>query len=126
MLHLASPGGPGAPGPPPDAHRGLPQQVTHIAVPLGLGLAMRPEAGALAATRRWDTRGTWLASVNRRLPVEGFRLTATDTDWSRGQGPEVAGPVGALLLLLTGRAAGVSQLSGEGADALRSAVATSA
>ena len=97
-----------------------------IAVPLGLGLAMRPEAGALAATRRWDTRGTWLASVNRRLPVEGFRLTATDTDWSRGQGPEVAGPVGALLLLLTGRAAGVSQLSGEGADALRSAVATSA
>jgi uncharacterized protein (TIGR03083 family) len=97
-----------------------------IAVPLGLELPMRPEAGALAATRRWDTRGTWLASVNRRLPLEGFRLTATDTDWSRGEGPAVAGPVGALLLLLTGRAAGLRQLDGEGADALRSAVATSA
>ncbi|HEU0041739.1 MAG TPA: maleylpyruvate isomerase family mycothiol-dependent enzyme [Jiangellaceae bacterium] len=93
-----------------------------IAIPLGLDLPMRPTATALAATRRWDTRSTWLSVVFRRLPLEGYRLTATDTDWTRGHGPEVAGPIGALLLLLTGREAALERLTGEGADALRSAV----
>jgi hypothetical protein len=60
-----------------------------------------------------------LASVNRRLPWAGCRLTATDTDWRRGQGPEVSGPIGAILLLVTGRTAALEQLTGEGADALR-------
>lgn len=90
-----------------------------IAIPLGLELDMAPGPSALAADRRWDTRGTWLARVNRRLPIEGYRLRATDTEWTRGDGPEVTGPVGALLLLLTGRPAALSHLSGEGADALR-------
>ncbi|MEO6412220.1 MAG: maleylpyruvate isomerase family mycothiol-dependent enzyme [Pedococcus sp.] len=90
-----------------------------IAIPLGVDLPMRPSLSALAATRRWDTRGTWLASVNRRLPWASCRLTATDTDWRRGQGPEVAGPIGAILLLLTGRTAALEQLAGEGAEALR-------
>lgn len=93
-----------------------------IAVPLGLHLTMRPAPSALAATRRWDTRRTWLARVFRRLPLDGYRLTATDTDWTRGQGPDVAGPAGALLLLLTGRTAALDQLTGEGAEALRSDV----
>lgn len=92
-----------------------------VAIPLGLDLTMRPAASELAATRRWDTLGTWSARVNRRLPLDGFRLTATDTSWTRGQGPEVAGPIGALLLLLTGRSAALEQVTGEGADALRSA-----
>ncbi|HET7399363.1 MAG TPA: maleylpyruvate isomerase family mycothiol-dependent enzyme [Intrasporangium sp.] len=96
-----------------------------VAIPLGLHLTMRPTASAIAATRRWDTRGTWLAKVFRRLPLDGYRLTATDTDWTRGQGPEVAGPVGALLLLLTGRSAALEQLTGEGAADLRSALSTS-
>ena len=90
-----------------------------IAVPLALDLRMPPALSALAATRRWDTRNTWLASVNRRLPLNSYRLSATDTDWSRGQGPEVTGPIGAILLLLTGRIAALDQLAGEGADALR-------
>ena len=92
-----------------------------IAIPLGLDLPMRPTAGALAATRRWDTRRSWLATVFDRIPLAGYRLTATDTDWTRGQGPEIAGPISALLLLLTGRSAALAQLTGEGADALRSA-----
>ena len=96
-----------------------------IAIPLGLDLTMRPTASALAATRRWDTRGTWLTMVFRRLPLDGYRLTATDTDWTRGQGPEVAGPIGALLLLLTGRDAALEHLTGDGADALRSVVSRS-
>jgi hypothetical protein len=90
-----------------------------IAIPLRVDLPMLPSLSALAATRRWDTRNTWLASVNRRLPWASCRLTATDTDWSRGEGPDVTGPIGALLLLITGRAAGLDQLTGEGADALR-------
>jgi uncharacterized protein (TIGR03083 family) len=96
-----------------------------IAIPLGLDLTMRPTASTLAATRRWDTRRSWLASVFRRLPLDGYRLTATDTTWTRGQGPEIAGPIGALLLLLTGRSAALEQLTGEGADALRSATSGS-
>ena len=63
--------------------------------------------------------------VFRRLPLDGYRLTATDTDWTRGHGPEIAGPIGALLLLLTGREAALEQLTGEGADALRSVVTRS-
>lgn len=94
-----------------------------IAVPLGLDLTVVPTASALAATRRWDTRGTWLAMVFRALPLKGYRLTATDTDWARGEGPQIAGPIGALLLLLTGRPAALAQLSGEGADALRTSQA---
>lgn len=90
-----------------------------VAVPLGLPLDLRPGPSALAATRRWDTRRSWLASVNRRLPLDGHRLRATDVEWVRGDGPEVAGPVGALLLLLTGRPAALDRLAGEGAQALR-------
>ena len=44
-----------------------------------------PAPSALAATRRWDTRGTWLAWVNRRLPLDDHRFRATDVDWERGQ-----------------------------------------
>jgi uncharacterized protein (TIGR03083 family) len=90
-----------------------------IAVPLGLHLQMDPTAGARAATRRWDTRRTWLSTVFQTLPLEGYRLTATDVDWAQGKGLDVAGPVGALLLLLTGRSGALAQLTGEGADALR-------
>jgi uncharacterized protein (TIGR03083 family) len=97
-----------------------------IAVPLGVNLGMLPSASALAATRQWDTRATWLATVFRPLPLQGYRLTATDADWTRGQGPEVTGPIGALLLLLTGRSAALGQLAGEGADALRAALSRSA
>ena len=58
-----------------------------IAIPLGLDLDDAPGAGALAATRRWDTRGTWLATVNRRLPLDDHRFRATDINWTRGRGP---------------------------------------
>lgn len=92
-----------------------------IAIPLGVDLPVRPTAGVLAATRRWDTRRSWLATVFDGIPLTGYRLTATDTDWIRGQGPEIAGPISALLLLLTGRRAALAQLTGDGADALRSA-----
>ena len=90
-----------------------------IAVPLGLELTMRIDASAEAATHIWRTRGTWLASVFRAAPLDGCRLMATDTDWAVGDGLEVSGPIGALLLLLTGRPAALAGLSGDGAELLR-------
>jgi uncharacterized protein (TIGR03083 family) len=94
-----------------------------IAVPLGVHLEMLTDAAALAATRRWETRGTWLASVFRPPPLGGYTLRATDTDWVVGEGPEVAGPVGALLLLIAGRRVALGRLHGPGADVLRREVA---
>jgi hypothetical protein len=52
--------------------------------------------------------------------MQGFRLTATDTTWSVGNGPEIQGPIAAILLLLTGRPAALPRLSGAGAESLRS------
>lgn len=81
-----------------------------IALPLGRTLAMPPAAAAAAATRVW-TMG-WPFWARRRL--RAVRLTATDVDWSVGAGPEVTGPIDALLLLLTGRTAALSGLTGPG------------
>lgn len=90
-----------------------------IAVPLGLELEMLPEAAAVAAERVRSTGGTIKARVFRRLPLEGFRLSATDVPWTAGEGPEIRGPIAALLLLLTGRRAGLDRLTGDGAEILR-------
>jgi uncharacterized protein (TIGR03083 family) len=96
-----------------------------MAIPLGLDLAMRPASATLAATRRWDTRDSWLNKVFRRIPLDGCRLAATDTDWTRGAGLEVAGPIAAILLLLTGRSVALDRLTGAGVEALRPVVSSS-
>jgi len=73
-----------------------------IAIPLGLDRPMPVEAARAAATRVW-TMG-WPFWARRRL--RGHRLTATDTDWSAGEGDtELRAPIAALLLVLTGRTA---------------------
>lgn len=95
-----------------------------IAVPLGRDLAVPPEASAEAATRVWATLGTRMASVFRPVPWRGFRFTATDAAWSAGTGPDVRGPMLAILLLLTGRRIALSQVQGEGVDALRQGLAS--
>jgi hypothetical protein len=77
---------------------------------------------AAAASRVWSyhasPRGRMLAGVFRSVPHDGYRLTATDASWSEGEGHEIRGPILAILLLLTGRSAGFSQLTGEGAALL--------
>jgi len=72
-----------------------------IALPLGRELAVPTEVAVAAATRAW-TMG-WPFWARRRL--RGLRLVATDADWMAGRGDELRGPIGALVLLLTGRAA---------------------
>lgn len=94
-----------------------------IAVPLGLELPMPHEAAAVAAERVRSTGGTRTARVFRRLPLEDVRLVATDVSWTAGEGREIRGPVAALLLLLTGRRAGLDRLTGSGAEMLRQRLA---
>ena len=89
-----------------------------IAVPTGRTLEVPPAVAATAAARVWDSRGSRKAKVFASVPYEGLSLTATDTDWSVGWGPEVRGPVLSLLLLLTGRRVVLPQLTGEGATVL--------
>lgn len=90
-----------------------------IAVPIGRSLYVPPETAATAATRVWDCRGSRLSKVFRPIPYDGLNLQATDIDWSVGQGPELRGPILALLLLLTGRAVVLPQLAGPGVQALQ-------
>ena len=93
-----------------------------IAVPLGRELTPPADAAAVAATQVWadrqTRRGRRKSRVFRGLPIEGYRFTATDVSWSAGEGPDVQGPVMAILLVLTGRPAGRAQLTGEGATRL--------
>lgn len=51
--------------------------------------------------------------------VAGLTLRATDTNWTAGSGPQVAGPMLALVLATTGRAAALDDLTGEGVATLR-------
>lgn len=54
--------------------------------------------------------------VGRR--IRGLRLQATDVDWHHGQGPAVIGTGEALLMAMTGRPAGIDELTGPGQPTL--------
>ena len=84
-----------------------------IAIPLGIDFPTPPDAGAAAATRIWQLHWPFSFGAQRRLG--SLRLTATDADWTIGTGPEVAGSITAILLLLTGRTdAATPLLTGDG------------
>jgi uncharacterized protein (TIGR03083 family) len=90
-----------------------------IAVPLDRQFSVPAEHSREGLRRVWAMG--WPFHAERRLA--GFALRATDTDWSAGEGPEIAGPALALLLLSTGRTACLDALQGDGADRLRSSPA---
>lgn len=56
----------------------------------------------------------------RPQPAKGLRLVATDTDWARGRGPEIRGPLRALVMVMAGRPVDATELSGEGVQVLAS------
>lgn len=88
-----------------------------IAIPLGIDFATPPDAGAVAATQIWELRWPFWFAAKRRLG--SFTLRATDADWTIGAGPEIAGPISAILLLLTGRSeAAAPLLTGDGVRSL--------
>lgn len=91
-----------------------------IARPLGLTHDMPVEAARAGATRVWTMGWPFWA----RRTLRGLRLVGTDTTWTVGDGAEVRGPIGELLLLLTGRAAALPGLAGDGVPELAARLAT--
>jgi uncharacterized protein (TIGR03083 family) len=57
--------------------------------------------------------------LHAKRRIAGLRLSATDTDWSAGDGPSVEGPLASLVLVMAGRKPALEDLSGEGREALR-------
>ncbi len=51
--------------------------------------------------------------------IAGLHMSATDADWSTGEGPSVEGPLASLILVMAGRKAPLEDLSGEGTETLR-------
>jgi uncharacterized protein (TIGR03083 family) len=98
-------------------------------IPLGRQLDM-PVGPAAVAAERCYTMPTWraLPAMPKAWPFQPkrglrrFRLRATDTGWSIGDEPEIAAPIGDLLLLITGRLVVLPRLSGTAADELRQAL----
>jgi uncharacterized protein (TIGR03083 family) len=84
-----------------------------IAISLGRRHDMPPQAAASAADRLLSMR--WPPPLPSARKVAGFRLTATDTPWSAGQGPQIHAPMSAILLVIAGRPAALPHLSGDGA-----------
>jgi len=85
-----------------------------IVRPLGRQHPMPARPSAVAANHVW--RHSFPYGARKRLG--GYRLTATDIEWTLGDGPAVEGSMGAILLLLTGRTASLPELSGDGAGQL--------
>jgi uncharacterized protein (TIGR03083 family) len=104
--------------PPGPAEAMLGEAVVHsedIRRPLGISRDYPPEA----VTRVADFfKGSNLLIGSKRR-IAGLRLHATDAGWSTGAGPEVSGPLLSLVLVMTGRAAALDDLSGEGLAVLR-------
>jgi uncharacterized protein (TIGR03083 family) len=84
--------------------------------PLGIAHAYPTDAVARVAD---FYKGSSIV-VGAKKRIAGLRLTATDTDWSHGTGPEVAGPITSLVLAMTGRRPAIADLSGDGVATLSS------
>ena len=86
-----------------------------IVRPLGREHPMPAQPSAAAASHVWRHRSFPFGARKR---LGGYRLTATDVQWSVGEGAAVQGSMGAILLLLTGRTVSLPELSGVGAGQL--------
>jgi uncharacterized protein (TIGR03083 family) len=64
--------------------------------------------------------------VGAKKRIAGLRLQATDANWTTGDGPQVSGPVLALVLAMTGRTVALDDLTGDGVAQLRARMTTSA
>ncbi len=104
--------------PPGPADTWLGETIVHsedIRRPLGITHAYPVEAVTRVAD--FYKRSNLLIGSKRR--IAGLSLRATDTQWSTGSGPEVAGPAISLVLAMTGRKQALDELSGEGLAVLR-------
>ena len=82
-----------------------------------LGLRHDYPTDVLVKVADYYKRSNFVMGSKRR--IDGVTLRATDAAWSQGSGPEVSGPMLALLMALTGRKVALDDLSGEGVATLR-------
>jgi uncharacterized protein (TIGR03083 family) len=82
--------------------------------PLGIKHAYTP--ATLVVVANFVTGGVGFLGAKRRST--GLKLTPSDAEWTRGNGPEVSGPFASILIALTGRRAGLADLSGDGVATL--------
>jgi uncharacterized protein (TIGR03083 family) len=104
-------------GPPGPADSWLGEIVVHgtdIRWPLGLDRAF-PFATLVQVAEFYRRSNLLIGAKNR---IAGLTLRASDTEWSTGAGPEVHGPLLALVMAMTGRAAALERLGGAGLDRL--------
>jgi len=57
--------------------------------------------------------------LHARKRIAGLRMSATDSDWSAGDGPCVEGPLASLIFVMAGRTAPLDDLSGDGKQTLQ-------
>jgi uncharacterized protein (TIGR03083 family) len=85
-----------------------------------LGLARDIPAARLVAALDTARTAPTLAAAKR---IRGLTLTATDLDWTTGNGPTVEGPSEALLMAIAGRDGITPELSGPGVSILAERIA---
>jgi len=81
-----------------------------------LGIVHQAPEEALVAVADSYKKSNLLLGAKRR--IAGLRLRASDADWTTGDGPEVTGPLAALVLSMTGREAVLGDLTGDGVATL--------
>lgn len=86
-----------------------------IAVPTGRRVEVAPKALVTVAELVRSTE----AVLRGRTRAAGLELQASDVPWSAGAGPLVEGPLASIILALTGRGAGLDDLTGDGVKILR-------
>jgi uncharacterized protein (TIGR03083 family) len=77
-----------------------------------LGISHKYSDEALTTSADFYRKSNLLIGAKKR--ADGLTLRATDVDWSAGTGPEVTGPLASIILAITGRRAGLDDLSGDG------------
>jgi uncharacterized protein (TIGR03083 family) len=82
--------------------------------PLGIKHAYTPDA--LVVVGNFVTGGIGFLGGRRRSI--GLKMTASDAEWTHGDGLEVSGPFASILIALTGRKAGLADLRGDGVATL--------
>ena len=67
--------------------------------------------------------GSLGGSMPAKKHLQGLKVTATDVEWTHGEGPEVRGPAEAIVLAALGRDVALADLEGDGLSRLEAAIA---
>lgn len=104
--------------PPGPAEAMLGEAIIHSAdIRRPLGIERKYPSDAVVRVADFYKGSNLIVGARRR--IDGLGLRATDAEWATGSGPEVSGPVLSLVLAMTGRAAALDDLAGDGLETLR-------